>query len=279
MRPFRILQVDSLPRSASGKVDRKAASEYVRNVLQQDGRKITEQSQVDNLQSPEDAALEKRLLELLAGIIGDISGTESWLTAHTLLREAGVDSLRAMRLLHAIRTEWPDSKNMQPPISLLLDPAATIRSVFFTATSSKTAFGSDSLDKEKWKNQLAEFASRNMNESLRQLKSVNEADIEMILPMTSTQNQLAVNFAKDHRNYISHTVLSLKAEISTEALENSINTVLHRNGIYRCAMVSCNDDISPFAQVVLKPEAWTEWTHNNPRVVRQQGKITNDSQE
>lgn len=278
MIPFRILQVQSLPRSASGKIDRKAASQYVRKALQQLGNSKDEGSQVETLEDPEDVKLENKLLQLLAVIISDSPATESWLTAKTSLGEAGVDSLRAMRLLHAIRNQWPDLKSMQPPISLLLEPTASIRSVFFPSTTNGGAYLSKKMDKGKWRNVIDDFRSRNMAESLKQLGSISESDIAMILPLTSTQNQLAVNFAKNHRNYISHTVLTLKKEICLEALGRAINTVLDRHAIYRCALVTCNDDISPFAQVVLKREAWHEWTEKSPRVVYQQGKANTSLQ-
>ena len=277
MRPFRIIKVHSLPRSASGKVDRKAAAEYVRKTLQHKRLYDSGQSEQDESSKPEETSLEKKLIELLATVTGDDSSTRSWLTANTLLEEAGLDSLRAMRFLHAIRTQWPDSKAMQPSIATLLDPSATIRSVF-SATANGNTSPSGFKNIAKGKDQIANFASRNLTESLTQLPSVSKSDIEMILPMTSTQNQLAVNFAKDHRNYISHTVLSLKSDISIDGLESAINTVLDRTAIYRCAMVSCNDDISPFAQVILKPEAWKRWTLKNPRVVRQHGKVNNSQQ-
>src|SRR5690606_23714289 len=41
-----------------------------------------------------------------------------------------------------------------------------------------------------------------------------------------------------------------------------------RQAIYRCAMLPCDDPLSPFAQVILTPEAWHRLSNNASRVVR-----------
>ncbi|KAJ4248424.1 hypothetical protein NW762_012761 [Fusarium torreyae] len=271
MRPVRIIQVDALPRSASGKVDRKAASAYVRSELQQlpNGNHRTAQTEEEALENAEDAELEAELVDLLRAIVSDDSAAASSLTATSLLIEAGVDSLRAMRFLRDIRKHRPESKHLQPSLSSLLDPEASVRSVFFKAASS---------DEVKVQDRIADFASSHLSESLDKLDGISEADVETVLPATSTQSQLAVSFAMDRRNYISHTVLQLRSNVSPEALEKAVNIVLERHDIYRCAFVACDDDLSPFAQVVLRSDAWRKWTGSSPRVVRQQGS-TRDSQQ
>ncbi|KAM0546732.1 hypothetical protein ACHAPJ_010660 [Fusarium lateritium] len=271
MRPVRIIQVEALPRSASGKIDRKAASAYVRSTLQQlpNGDHQTAETQAEALENAEDAELEAELVNILRTIVSDGSTVASSLTATTLLIEAGVDSLRAMRFLRDIRKHWPELKHLQPSLSSLLDPEASIRSVFFKSASS---------DKVKVQDRIADFASSHLAESLDKLDGISKADVEMVLPATSTQSQLAVSFAMDQRNYISHTVLPLKANVSSEALEKAVNAVLERHAIYRCTFVACDDDLSPFAQVVLTPGAWRKWTGSSSRVVCRQGSTGNSQQ-
>ncbi|KAK2612251.1 hypothetical protein QQS21_001677 [Conoideocrella luteorostrata] len=279
MVPTKFLQVEVLPRSTSGKVDRKAATVYVRTTLHRLGESEAYESEADVLKHAEDAALEAELIKLLSAIVHDDSARESSLKATTLLHEAGVDSLRAMRFLRDIRNRWPESKHLQPSLGLLLDPKASIRSVFFTLALSDNASAEQAVDKAKAKRLIADFAFRNTSESIDKLGSINKTDVEMVLPATSTQSQLAVSFAMDRRNYVSHTVLPLLTSVSPEALEKAINAVLDRQAIYRCAMVSCDDKLSPFALVVLKPDVWRRWIDTNPRVVRRRGNTANTAKE
>ncbi|RMZ77044.1 hypothetical protein DV738_g4602, partial [Chaetothyriales sp. CBS 135597] len=266
MRPARFIQVESLPQTASGKVDRKASSSYVRATLHQlsNGNHLASGS--DALGNPENAKIETQLVNILRTIVSDDpAAAASSLTATTRLIDAGVDSLRAMRFLRDIRRQWPDSRHLQPSLSSILDPEASIRSVFFKSVA---------VNQTKSAEIIASFASRHLRGSLAKLESVREEDVELVLPATSTQSQLAVSFAIDRRNYISHTVLPLKEGVSLERLERAVNTVLERNDIYRCAFIACGDDLSPFSQVVLKPDAWRRWTSRNPRVVRRRGSTT-----
>ncbi|KAF5121154.1 Nonribosomal peptide synthetase sidC [Metarhizium anisopliae] len=269
MRPVRILQVPELPRSASGKVDRKAASAHVQSMLsQQPGKTEARETEAGGLDKAEDAQLETDLVQMLAAIVG-----QSSLTATSLLVEAGVDSLGAMRLLRQIRNQWPDSTHLQPSLGLLLAPKASIRSVFFPSASNTDA------SSDRAKRHIADFARRQTMESLGKMGSIEQSDIEMVLPATGTQSQLAVSFAMDRRNYVTHTTLLLDPSVSPEALEKAIYAVIDGQAAYRCAMVSCHDDLSPFAQVVLKLDAWRRWVGNDSRVVRRQGSTAGDARE
>ncbi|OAQ61393.1 nonribosomal siderophore peptide synthase SidC [Pochonia chlamydosporia 170] len=273
MVPVHFLQVDTLPQSTSGKVDRKAASAYVQSILHQSRRSEAQGLQEGFLEQSEDATLEADIIKILSDIICDDSALTHSLKATTLLSEAGVDSLCAMRLLRDIRNLWPDSKHLQPSLGLLLDPKASIRSVFGSASAGLA------MDKTRAQRQIADFASRHTLELIEKLGSIGQADIEMVLPATSTQSQLAVSFAMDRRNYVSHTILPLRENVSLEALEEAVNDVLCRQAIYRCALVSCDDELSPFSLVVLKPDAWHRWTADSRRVVRRQGTTTDGAQE
>ncbi|KAK7409428.1 hypothetical protein QQX98_008389 [Neonectria punicea] len=271
MRPFRILQVDALPKSASGKVDRKAASAYLREVLEKDHQpNQSEPTQdeatehVGTLLDPEDAELEEELVSLVSSLLSVSSATtQRTMTATTPLTEAGMDSLRAMRLLRDIRKRWPSSARLQPSLALLLDSGASVRSVFFPSTQNDD--GSAKLAATR--SQLADFSSRNLSNALDKLNLTSEADVETILPATCTQSQLAVSFAVDKRNYISHSVLRLKPDVEAEALKPAVETVVSEQAIYRCAILPCDDSLSPFAQVILAPSAWDRLGNKASRVV------------
>lgn len=255
MRPFRIIQAESLPRTASGKVDRKAAAAHVREVLKDLQPKLSthETSEVLEPLADEDAQLEEQLLSIVADILG---GTQ--ISAATPLADAGVDSLRAMRLLREIRKRWPESsaRNLQPSLALLLDSKATIRSVFFPLSSQTSSGGVDGTVEERTRARLAQFSADHLPEVLGRLDVTSEADIEMVLPATTQQSQLAVSFAMDRTRYISHTVLRLKPDVSAPALKKAVEEVLLEQAIYRSALLPCDDSLSPFAQAILTPEAW-----------------------
>ncbi|KAH6637235.1 hypothetical protein F5144DRAFT_510292 [Chaetomium tenue] len=280
MRPFKILLVDALPRSASGKLDRKRASLYVREVLKDSsgpgGMGLVEddtQDSVGRLDDPKDAMLEKELIDMVFEILtdGNSSGTTVTITAATPLGQAGMDSLRAMRLLRDIRKRWPSSGStnyqharLQPPLASLLDSGASIRSVFFpppVEVDTRAKLNGDI------RHQLADFSSRYVPEALDKLNLANPADIEMVLPTTCTQSQLAVSFAMDSSNYISHSVLKLRSDISIERLIEAVEGVISEQAIYRCAILPCDDPLSPFSQVILTPEAWRRFVNDQNRVV------------
>ncbi|KAK7724299.1 NRPS [Diaporthe eres] len=256
MGPFKIIHAESLPRTASGKVDRKAASAHVREVLKDLQPKLSTAETSEALEplAGEDAQLEEQLLSIVADILGG-----NQISAATPLADAGVDSLRAMRLLREIRKRWPESsrRNLQPSLALLLDSKATIRSVFFPSPSTQTSSGGvDGTAEDRTRARLAQFSADHLSEVLDKLDVTSEADIEMVLPATTQQSQLAVSFAMDRTRYISHTVLRLKPNVSAPALKKAVEEVLLEQAIYRSALLPCDDSLSPFAQAILTPEAW-----------------------
>jgi amino acid adenylation domain-containing protein len=285
MRPFKILQVDALPRSASGKLDRKAASAYVREALKGSAQPASVETvqngnlgDIGRLSDPEEDKLEEELTDIVAGIVG--GGTSSSptakITATTPLGQAGMDSLRAMRLLRDIRKRWPDSGStgsqyqharLQPSLALLLHSEASIRSVFFPSSQSVDALVKLDAKKAVIQRQLAEFSSKYVPDALDRLNLANAADIEMVVPTTCTQSQLAVSFAMDNRNYISHSVLKLRSDVSAERLKEAVEGVIFEQAIYRAAILPCEDPLSPFAQAIFTPGAWRRFVNDESRVV------------
>ncbi|KPM39846.1 Nonribosomal peptide synthetase 2 [Neonectria ditissima] len=280
MRPFKILLVDSLPKSASGKADRKATAAYVRETLEKDIH--LEQSQptrdeilqdIGSLSDPEDVKLEEEIVSIVSNILNVSSTTTKMeITATTPLAEAGMDSLRAMRLLRDMRKKLSSPKSavhqhqsahLQPSLAQLLDSGASIRSVFFP--TSQGVDGSAKLDVTRRK--LADFSSRHLSDALDKLYLASKDDVEMVLPATCTQSQLAVSFAMDRRNYISHSVLKLNSGVSSKALKEAIEIVVSEQAIYRCAILPCDDSLSPFAQVILTQKAWNQSAKSASRVV------------
>ncbi|KAF9765231.1 hypothetical protein IL306_002535, partial [Fusarium sp. DS 682] len=262
MRPFRILQVDELPRSASGKADRKAALALVSEMLKtelggQDDTELDSFQDTEPLTVPHDAELEKELVLIVRDVLSDSSTSIPLITAKTVLAEAGIDSLRAMRILRNIRKRWPELENpqLQPSLALLLDSNATIRSVFFPSSQDLHTSTVNASKQASTRAQLEAFSAKHELEALDKL-NITKSDIEMILPTTSTQSQLAVSFAMDKRNYISHTVLRLKPDVSLPGLKDAVEVTISRHAIYRTALLPCDDDISPFLQVVFTPKAW-----------------------
>ncbi|KAF4336773.1 ferrichrome siderophore peptide synthetase [Fusarium beomiforme] len=280
MRPFKILQIDELPRSASGKADRKAALGLVNEMLKTElgghGQNKLDSSQASEpLTNPDDAELEKELVSIVRDVLRDSSSSAPSITSMSLLTEAGIDSLRAMRILRDIRKRWPGSNNpqLQPSLALLLDSNSTVRSVFFP---SNRGFDASTSKQARARAQLEVFSKKHESEALEKLNII-ASDIEMILPATSTQSQLAVSFAMDKRNYISHTALRIKPDVSVSDLTDSIEATMSRQAIYRTAFLPCDDDVSPFLQVVLTPAAWQRLIGKSSRVAHRQGSAGNIS--
>ncbi|EWG54241.1 hypothetical protein FVEG_12503 [Fusarium verticillioides 7600] len=287
MRPFKILHVDALPRSTSGKADRRAALALVNGMLKTelDDRESTNRGMVESIEpltDTQDAELEQDLISIVENVLSDSSTSGPSITASTVLAKAGIDSLRAMRILRDIRKRWPGSEDprLQPSLALLLDNSATIRSVFFPGSQETDASTTKAGKQARTKAQLEAFSTKHTSEVLEKL-GLNGPGIEMILPATSTQSQLAVSFAMDKRNYISHTTLRLKPDVSVQTLKDAVEATMLRQPIYRTAMLPCDDDLSPFLQVVLTPDAWQRLSSNSGRITHRKaspGSISGDAQ-
>jgi amino acid adenylation domain-containing protein len=290
MRPFKILQVELLPRSSSGKADRKTALAMITEMLRQDlstSQPVLAQDEsiqdIEPLARPEDAKMEGELVFIVNNALHEGSASGPTIRADTTLAKAGIDSLRAMRILRDIRRHWPSSElssddrqntRLQPSLAQLLDEEATIRSVFFPGDHDLEA--STTAKKEaNARAQLENFSNRHLPDAIDKLGLTTESDVKMILPATSTQSQLALSFAMDKRNYISHTVLRLKSDVLTPALKEAIEVVVSKHAIYRCSMLPCEDDLSPFLQVILTSKAWETLGGTSSRVIHQ--KVDKDS--
>ncbi|KAF5672726.1 ferrichrome siderophore peptide synthetase [Fusarium denticulatum] len=287
MRPFKILRVDALPRSASGKADRRAALALVNEMLKTEfgDREPINHGMTENIEplaDPRDAKLEQELVSIVSNVLNDSPTSGPTITAKTVLAESGIDSLRAMRILRDIRKRWPGSQDprLEPSLALLLDNSATIRSVFFPSSQDTDASTIKAGKQARTKAQLEAFSTKHTAEVLNKL-SLSEPDIEMVLPATSTQSQLAVSFAMDKRNYMSHTTLRLKPDVSVQTLKDAVETTLLRQPIYRTAMFPCDDDLSPFLQVVLTSDAWQRLSGSSGRIIHRKaspGSISCDAQ-
>ncbi|KAM0289550.1 hypothetical protein ACHAO9_005826 [Fusarium lateritium] len=288
MRPFKILQVETLPRSASGKADRKAALAMITEILRHDLQPVTTQDEliqdIEPLARSEDAKMEGELVSIVNNVLRDGVPSGPTVRSDTVLAKAGMDSLRAMRILRDIRRSWPTSEqssgklqhvSLQPSLAQLLDEEATVRSVFFPGGKDSEASTASAKKEASARAQLEDFSNKHMSEAVGKLGLNTESDIEMILPATSTQSQLALSFAMDKRNYISHTVLRLRPDVSGSALKEAIEVVVSKQAIYRSAMLPCDDEFSPFLQVVLSAHAWKGLGGTSSRVVY--GKTDKDS--
>lgn len=268
MRPFGILEAEALPKTVSGKKNRAQAAEYVRKHLKPskaEASQCVEAEKLEPLENASDAQVENELLEMVSKVLG----TNHIIEAATSLVNLGMDSLLAMRLLRDIRRRWPEDDraqnkplhaHLQPALVQLLKPDASIRSVFFHPLAGDSS--------EKVRLRLADFSANHMPEVLARLNH-ESSDVEYILPMTTTQTQLALSFAMDSRNYISNTVLRLKAGISVPALKRAIESVVSQQPIYRSMIIPCDDPLSPFAQVVLWKDAWARFTKASSRITHQ----------
>ncbi|KAG4271542.1 hypothetical protein FPRO04_14670, partial [Fusarium proliferatum] len=237
---------------------------------------------IEALSNPQEEELEQDLILIVSNVLNDSPTSGPSITAKTVLAEAGIDSLRAMRILRDIRKRWPGSRDpqLEPSLALLLDNSATIRSVFFPSSQGTDA-SATKVDRQARTNaQLESFSTKHTLEVLNKL-NLNKHDIEIVLPATSTQSQLAVSFAMDKRNYISHTTLRLKPDVSAIALRDAIETAMSRQAIYRTALLSCDDGLSPFLQVVLTSDAWQRLSGNSGRITHKQaspGRISGNAQ-
>lgn len=244
MRPFSILVLDPLPRSAAGKLDRKASSLYVRKIL--DARDHAEEAEAETLlplSDPQARSKEDAILSILT----DILNRE--ITASTPLTDAGLDSLSAMRLLQTLKNRYPEDKTLQPPLSRLLDGSHT-RQVFFNESFQQQ----EKHREEATKKILQDFSYRHRDHVVHQLHLPTSEQIDMVLPTTATQSGMITSFVRDPKKYINHSVYLLKQNTNFEKLSNSLQSVVLDQFTYRSRIVAVEDPLAPFAQCVLRKE-------------------------
>ncbi|RKL30019.1 Nonribosomal peptide synthetase 2 [Fusarium oxysporum] len=262
MRPSRYIFLDSLPRSSSGKVDRKKVhSEILASGIDQSFSYSSEThclpTTMDEL-GPHCDSLQSSTQTLLMAAIGEAVGEpSSAISLETSLASVGLDSLGAVRLLQKLRDHSING----------LEAGDVLQSGTIKGLVAKVALASQPRDLDsksvvyasQLQKVLGSFAERNLSGCAERL-GVREGQIQTVLPTTATQSGMLASFLRSSNKtigstpaYVYHSVMPIRDGIDIEELKQAWDTVMSSYDSFRTVFCHLDDDMSPFAQCILKP--------------------------
>ncbi|KAF7196126.1 Nonribosomal peptide synthetase sidC, partial [Pseudocercospora fuligena] len=247
MRPFRLFPVPQLPRSAAGKLDRKALN----GLTQELPAHLSE--------------VEEKLLSVLGEILQTRPAPET-----NLVAELGLDSLRAMQFLSRVR-----AMNIAEGISLQeLLSGASIRTLL-AQKSSENGNGEGQLASK-----LFEFSKRH-HHAASQLAGLQAADVDEVLPATATQSGMIASLIRSsqgaQKTYINHSCYYLTpGKVDIDRLINATECIILEREAYRTTFVPIDDTLAPFAQCIISRKAAAKDRETWCQVFRRSGTNTED---
>lgn len=270
MCPSSYVFFDSIPRSSSGKVDRKAIDTMLQEgedsgmkfyLPSNNASEARETAQDDWDELEDEKALELR--NLVLNLIAQTSGEEaSAIRPSTSLYSLGLDSLGAMRLLQKLRDQSIDNLSMGDVLQ-----SDTIKGLLSLILNGKANLGGLTNGQpanhscKSLEQQLQAFNDTNHSTCAERL-GISPERIETVLPTTETQSGMLTSFLRSSadssfatRSYIYHSVISLEPYVDIERLKKAWESVIRSYDSFRTIFCWVDNDMAPFAQCILKEDA------------------------
>ncbi|KAJ4179839.1 hypothetical protein NW755_012234 [Fusarium falciforme] len=262
MRPSSYNFLDALPRSSSGKVDRKKIHTYILKMGRGNEFLVPSESQ-DLPTTHNEVKIDDEPLQLStqAVVITALSETvgegRSVIRPEASLASLGLDSLGAVRLLQKLRDHSIGGLTVGEVLQSRTVKALTAKVVHASQVQDS---GSISAAKEiQLQKRLDSFAERNLAVCAERL-GVSQDQIQTVLPTTATQSGMLASFLRSSSStavsapsYIYHSVMPVCDGVDIERLKSAWITVIGRYDSFRAVFCHIDDEISPFAQCILKP--------------------------
>ncbi|KAL4743379.1 hypothetical protein BDV11DRAFT_123540 [Aspergillus similis] len=277
MCPTTYTFLDTLPRSSSGKVDRKALAAQLQETADipiMNGS--SEESAEGWRYSDEISPSVQQLVIRLVAETGDVS--DSAIKPGTELYSVGIDSLGAMRFLQRLKDNGVDGLS----VGDVLQTNTCQRLVALVQRQQTTQNGEPngvlqtaSLTKDL-QSTLQPFDQRNRMFCAESL-GVPPDTIQEVLPTTATQSGMLTSFLRSSADqsyekptYIYHTVLPLESRTDIEKLKKAWFDVISKYDSFRTVFCMVDDELAPFAQCILTAESvstrdWDVYTSPNER--------------
>lgn len=264
MRPSAYLFLETLPRSSSGKIDRKSLT----TILQDEDRKGDVYSS-SICHEPHDmkgawnwngdavhVSIQRNVLQALSDTLEeDISA----IIPGTDLYSLGLDSLGAMRLLQQLRDlsvsglSVSDILRAQTPGTLV----SIISEISHSEDSESHLSIFNGHRSSGLEHRLQSFSQRNRLVCAERLQ-IPPAWIRNVLPTTATQSGMLASFLRSSndtmtstRSYIYHSVMPVESGVDIERFKNAWQTVIRSYDSFRTVFCWLDDDMAPFAQCTL----------------------------
>lgn len=262
MRPKRYFVADVMPRSASGKIDRKKIGDMLSAPEGSDLIELVHQAppHASATTWPQDEAV-----TCIVHILADVTGVSpDEITPTSGILSIGLDSLRAVKFLQQLRTL--DIYSLA--INDVLTQSTVGGLVSLCVESNSMEVGRNVSSRQRKTSEWTELASNYRKKHLRsclEALSLKEEDVETILPTTSTQAGMLASFLRSQQtassdstvsaSYINHSVYDIAPDHDADFVVKAWETALSRNEMLRTVFVQVDEEISPFAQCVLAPSS------------------------
>ncbi|KAL4746543.1 hypothetical protein BDW72DRAFT_33643 [Aspergillus terricola var. indicus] len=277
MCPTTYTILDALPRSSSGKVDRKALAAQLQQkadvpIMNGSSEESAEGWEYSDEISP---SVQQLVIRLVAET-GDVS--VSVIKPGTELYSVGIDSIGAMRFLQKLKDNGFDGLS----VSDVLQTHTCQRLVALVQRQQMTQNGEPngvlqkgSLTKDL-QSRLQSFDQRNRMFCAETL-DVPPETIQEVLPTTATQSGMLTSFLRSSADqsyekptYIYHTVISLESHTDVTKLKKAWFDVITNYDSFRTVFCTVDDELTPFAQCIMtadgsSTEDWDVYTSPNER--------------
>lgn len=276
MCPSAYMFFESLPRSSSGKVNRKALSATLQeekiSMPVANGHAADKSDGWEDIDDEELRSTRQLVIRLMAQTTGEDA---SMIKPGTELYSMGLDSLGAMRLLQRLKDNGVDglsvsdvlqSQTSQELVSLIHRHQANL--------NVKTNGVHPDNQVDDLQSSLASFDQRNRTRCAESLE-VSSDSIKEVLPTTATQSGMLTSFLRSLADesftkptYIYHTVLPLEANADIAKLKTAWDQVIANYDSFRTLFCMVDDELAPFAQCILTPGSgpkkdWDSYTSPN----------------
>ncbi|CBF89140.1 hypothetical protein AN0607.2 [Aspergillus nidulans FGSC A4] len=266
---------DVLPRSSSGKVDRKALAVQLQekpDVPIKNG--LSEESAECWRHSDEAASSVQQLVIRLVAETGDVS--DSAIKPGTELYSVGIDSLGAMRFLQKLRDNGVHGLSVGEVLQT--HTCQRLVSLVQSMLTNQNGEPNGILQKGSITNDLQlrlQSFGRRYRMFCAESLDVPADTIHEVLPTTATQSGMLTSFLRssaeqsyEKPTYIYHTVLPLEPRTNIEKLKKAWFDVISNYDSFRTVFCMVDDELAPFAQCILTAEGvssrdWNVYTSPN----------------
>ncbi|KAL2823002.1 hypothetical protein BJX63DRAFT_3515 [Aspergillus granulosus] len=276
MCPSTYTFLDTLPRSSSGKVDRRALPALLQrredDVIAPNGHPNSLVEKWEN-EDEKDASIQQLVVRLISEATEeDVSKIKPGSDLYSL----GMDSLAAMRFLQKLRDNG--IQGLSTSDVLQSQTSQALVSLIQQHMKNPDSTPSDSQERvnsaAKLHSRLASFNNKNHASCAAKL-GVPADSIARVLPTTATQSGMLTSFLHSltdasytKRTYIYHSVLTLESHVNLGNLKLAWSNVLANYDCFRTFFCMVDDEMAPFAQCILTPDIvpkvdWDTYTAHN----------------
>ncbi|KAL2827575.1 hypothetical protein BDW59DRAFT_56080 [Aspergillus cavernicola] len=272
--------LDALPRSTSGKVDRKVISiqlqEEKTDVVAVNGHSEDTSEEWESTNGEHLLSVQRLVVRLIAETT---DADASSIKPKTDLYSLGMDSLGTMRFLQRLRDNGVDGLSVSDVLQSQTSQALASLVCGQQARKSNTSneLQHDEELSDSFQSSIASFKDRNHTICAKRL-DVAADTIDQVLPTTASQSAMLTSFLRSladesyaKRTYIYHSVLHLEPHVDLGKLKGAWESVIENYESFRTAFCMVDDEMAPFAQCILTAwsvsrKGWDTYTRSNDSI-------------